>query len=82
MEKEKCEICNKIVNGDSVLIRQEIFEEIEYKIPINHIQGETEMEDISEKVKGKPFIRVGIFCHCDKKIKIVLKRINPNYNPK
>lgn len=59
MEKEKCEICNKMVNGDSVLIRQEIFEEIGYKIPISYIQGETEMVDISEKVKGKPFVRVG-----------------------
>ena len=74
MEKEKCEICNKIVNSDSVLIRQEIFEEIGYKIPISCIQGETEMVDISEKVKGKPFIKVGIICHCDKKIKIALKK--------
>ena len=75
MEKEKCEICNKIVNGDFVLVRQEIFGEIGYKIPISCMQGETEMVDISEKVKGKPGVRVGIVCHCDKKIKIAFKRV-------
>ena len=75
MEKEKCEICNKIVNGDSILISQVRFKEIGYKIPISYIQGETEMVDISEKVKGKPFVRVGIICHCDKKIKIAFKRL-------
>jgi len=75
MEKEKCEICNKIVNGDSVLISQEIFKQIGYKIPVSCIKGETEMEDISEKVKNKSFVRVGIVCHCDKKIKIALKRM-------
>jgi len=32
------------------------------------------MVDIS-KVKGKPFVRVGCICHCDKKIIIALKRI-------
>ena len=74
MEKEKCEICGKIVDGDSVLISQERFEEIGYKIPISHIKGEMEMEDIS-KVKGKPFVRVGIICHCDKRIKIAFKII-------
>mgnify|MGYP001560767573 CR=1 FL=1 len=75
MEKEKCEICDKIVNDDSVLVSQERFEEIGYKIPISHIKGETEMVDIS-KVKGKPFVRVGGSpCHCDKKINIALKRI-------
>jgi len=72
MEKEKCEICDRIVNGDSVLISQERFEEIGYKIPVSYIKGETEMEDIS-KVKGKPFVRVGIICHCDKRIKIAFK---------
>jgi len=75
MEKEKCEICNEIVNGDSVLIPQERFEEIGYKIPVSFIQGETEMEDISKRVKGKPFVRVGCICHCDKKIEIALERL-------
>lgn len=75
MEKEKCEICNKIIDGDSVLISQEKIEEIGYKIPVSHIKGETETEDIS-KVKGKPFVRIGGSpCHCDKKINIALKRI-------
>ena len=75
MEKEKCEICDKIIDGDSVLISQDRFEEIGYKIPVSHIKGETETEDIS-KVKGKPFVRVGGFpCHCGKRVSIAIKRI-------
>ena len=58
-----------------VLIPQEIFKQIGYEIPISCIKGETEMVDISGKIKGKHFVRVGIVCHCDKKIKIALKII-------
>lgn len=74
MEKEKCEICDKIVDGDSVLISQERLEEIRYEIPVSHIniKGETKMINIS-KVKGNSFVRVGIVCGCDKRIKIALK---------
>lgn len=75
MEKEKCEICDKIVNGDSCPVPQVIFEKIGYQIPVSCVQGETEMVDVSEKVREKPFVTVGFFCHCDKKIKIALKRM-------
>ncbi len=76
MEKEKCEICDKIIDGDSVRFTQEELKKIGYKIPINHIPGEIIMDDISEKVKGKNSIIVGGSpCHCDKKINIALKRI-------
>lgn len=76
MEKEQCEICDKIIDGDSVRIFQKQLEEIGYKIPANHIQDEILKNDIFEKVKGKVFITVGGSpCHCDKKIKIALKRI-------
>lgn len=76
MEKEKCEICDKMIDGDSVRIPQEKLKEIGYKIPINHIRGETLMDDIFEKVKGKVCIIVGGSpCYCDKKIKIALKII-------
>ncbi|MBU3964838.1 hypothetical protein KKG29_00410 [Patescibacteria group bacterium] len=53
MEKGKCEICDKIIDGDSVRVSQKKLEEIGYKIPISHIQGETLMNDIPEKVKEK-----------------------------
>jgi site-specific DNA-cytosine methylase len=80
MEKEKCEICDKIIDGDSVRVSQKKLEEIGYEIPATHIQGEILMNDIfekvEEKVKGKVFIVVGGSpCHCYKKIKIALKRI-------
>ncbi len=75
MKKEKCEICDKIIDGDSIRVYQKQLEEIEYKIPISHIHGEILMNDISEKVKGKKFIMVGGSpCHCDKKVNIALKK--------
>lgn len=76
MKKEKCEICDKTIDGDPVHVCQKQLEEIKYEIPTNHLPNEILTDDISEKVKGKVSVVVGGSpCYCNKKINIAINRI-------
>ena len=71
-EKIKCTICGADVEDkDSKPFAEEIFQRIDYKIPHTCLPNEQEMDDVSEKVKGK--IHIMLNKDCEKKAATAVK---------